>query len=123
MLSIALTKRGHEVAQLASAFGVMSAVAGGDIDLIILDLYMPLLSGRDSLELLAQDERTRRVPVVVFSAVEESVLTSLAAAHPRVRCLGKGHVRRLLSLVDEIADSVVRAQAELVEPRRAIRTP
>ncbi len=105
MLTIALTKRGHDVLQLPNAFGVMSAVAKGKIDLLILDLYMPLLSGRDSLDLLAKDERTRSVPVVLFSAVQDSVMSDVAAAHPRVRSIGKGSLRELLDVVDELASA------------------
>lgn len=103
MLATAFTKRGHDVVQLSSAFGIMSAVASGRIDLLILDLYMPLLSGRDSLDLLAQDQRTRSVPVILFSAVQESIMSDVAAAHPRVRLIPKQRVRELLDVVDDLA--------------------
>lgn len=103
MLTIAFTKRGHDVVQLSNAFGVMSAVASGGIDLLIIDLYMPLLSGRDSLDLLAQDERTRSVPIVIFSAVEDYVMSDVAVGHPRVQMVRKEKLRELLDVVDAMA--------------------
>jgi CheY-like chemotaxis protein len=38
-------------------------------DLILLDLLMPKVSGFDFLEQLRKDEKTRKTPVIVISAI------------------------------------------------------
>jgi CheY-like chemotaxis protein len=39
------------------------------VDLVILDLMMPMISGWDVLERMATDPRLERIPVIVVSAV------------------------------------------------------
>lgn len=38
-------------------------------DLIIIDLWMPEMNGQDAIELLRMNDHTRKIPVLVFSAV------------------------------------------------------
>ncbi|MES2353621.1 MAG: response regulator [Pseudomonadota bacterium] len=40
--------------------------------LVLLDLNMPRLTGFDVLERLRTDERTRRLPIVIFSSSDQS---------------------------------------------------
>ncbi|CCH55472.1 response regulator receiver protein [Fibrisoma limi BUZ 3] len=40
-------------------------------DLILLDLHMPILSGKEILQLLACDEQLRSIPVAVMSGSDE----------------------------------------------------
>jgi CheY-like chemotaxis protein len=39
------------------------------VDLVILDLMMPMISGWDVLDLMARDPRLAKIPVIVVSAV------------------------------------------------------
>jgi len=40
-------------------------------DIILMDLWMPTVSGEDAIDLLRSNEKTKHIPVVVFSAVNE----------------------------------------------------
>lgn len=40
-------------------------------DIILMDLWMPMISGEDAIDLLRNNEKTQHIPVVVFSAVNE----------------------------------------------------
>jgi CheY-like chemotaxis protein len=60
--------RGHTV--LFARDGVEAVLAAGSErpDIILLDVSMPRLDGRDALKALRADARTRDIPVLVISA-------------------------------------------------------
>ena len=39
-----------------------------DFDLVLLDLYMPVMDGFELLSIMQEDERLREIPVVIMSA-------------------------------------------------------
>lgn len=49
-------------------------------DFILLDLAMPMLSGKDVLEQLKTDPKTKNIPVAILSAVPRNTLTDEARA-------------------------------------------
>jgi len=63
-----LEAAGYEVvAALNGAWGIKEAVAQ-KFDLIILDMIMPAMSGLEVVEKLKADDKTKEIPIVVFSA-------------------------------------------------------
>lgn len=40
-------------------------------DIILMDLWMPHLGGEHAIELLRMNDKTRDIPVVIFSAINE----------------------------------------------------
>jgi DNA-binding response OmpR family regulator len=46
-------------------------VAQQAFDLVLLDIMMPQMSGYEVLERLKADERTRRLPVIMISAIDD----------------------------------------------------
>ena len=73
---------------------------------VILD-HMFHVGDRDVLEALAADARTRGVPVILHSAVDETVLHARAKLHPRCQVVPKtGHMRPLAEVLDALAPIV-----------------
>lgn len=99
---------GHTVEALGAAFGVSNRVAGRAagprIDLVILDVLLPGLSGAAALELLARDPLARKVPVILYSVMDRVALNTLAAVHPNCHAVQKdGRSRTLMNAVDSVA--------------------
>jgi len=50
------------------ALEVLAGAAEGDFDIVFVDLNMPRLGGVDLIKRMQQDERLKRIPVLVVSA-------------------------------------------------------
>lgn len=79
---IAVTRDGQEALEYLFCEGAYRDRDANRLpDVILLDLKLPKLDGIDVLRRLRADERTRRIPVVVFtsSSEEEDVIRSYAS--------------------------------------------
>jgi adenylate cyclase len=71
LLSRRLRREGHSVMAVESGASALGLVVTESFDLVLLDLMMPGLSGFEILCRLKSDERTRHVPVIMISALDE----------------------------------------------------
>ncbi len=70
-LSAILTKRGYEVRTAINGSLALNAAQKHPPDLILLDIMMPKMSGHEVCKRLKADERTRDIPVIFISALDE----------------------------------------------------
>lgn len=82
-----LERRGHSVEARPGALGLPSRV--GDWwrgapapDAIVLDMMMPTMSGDAALKLLARNKTSRKIPVVLYSAMDPSEGERVTVMHP-----------------------------------------
>jgi diguanylate cyclase (GGDEF)-like protein len=61
-----------EVAEATTGTEVLERVAGGDIDLVLLDVVMPGLDGFDVCRRLKNDPATAHIPVIFVTSLEDS---------------------------------------------------
>ena len=62
-----LSQEGYVVRQAADGLEALNEARSQHVDLILLDLIMPRMSGLEALEALKKDPRTKDIPVVVLS--------------------------------------------------------
>jgi adenylate cyclase len=84
LLARRLSRDGHRVELAADGAEALRAVGERTFDLVLLDLMMPDISGYEVLTRLKADERTRELPVIMISALNE--MDSI------VRCIEAGAV-------------------------------
>jgi len=82
LLSRRLQRQGHTVLQAEDGARALDLVEKEPLDLVLLDLMMPGISGYDVLTRLKRDPRFRDLPVIMISALSE--LDSI------VRCIEAG---------------------------------
>jgi adenylate cyclase len=82
LLSRRLSHDGHRVASVAGGLQALQALADDEFDLVLLDLMMPDINGFDVLVRMKADERMRRIPVIM--------ITALAETESAVRCIEAG---------------------------------
>ena len=72
VLASMLTKKGHEVRMAINGELALKSIWADPPDLILLDIMMPGLSGFDICEQLKADERTRHIPVIFISGMDDT---------------------------------------------------
>jgi len=71
MLSRRLARVGHRVQVVANGPDALALLQQQPIDLVLLDVLMPQMSGYEVLQRLTADEALREIPVVMISALDE----------------------------------------------------
>jgi adenylate cyclase len=71
MLSRRLARVGHRVQVVANGLDALALLRQQPIDLVLLDVLMPEMSGYEVLQRLTADEALREIPVVMISALDE----------------------------------------------------
>jgi two-component system cell cycle response regulator len=82
LLGRALTELGVEPVEAENGVRALEIMAETPVDVVLLDLLMPVLDGYATLERLRADDALRHIPVIVITAVDE--LDSV------VRCIEMG---------------------------------
>ncbi len=73
MTGIMLASSGHEVLTASDGETALEMVKNNEIDLVILDAVMPGMHGLDVCRTLKRDPKTRRIPIIIFSALGTGV--------------------------------------------------
>src|SRR5947207_4797643 len=71
MLSRRLARAGHRVQVVANGPDALTLLRQQPIDLVLLDVIMPQMSGYEVLQRLTAEEALREIPVVMISALDE----------------------------------------------------
>ena len=81
LIGIMLERGGFEVQKARDAKSALSILEDYPPDLIILDVMMPGMNGIDLCQLLRQQDRTRKTPVLILSARgdAESIIRGIEA--------------------------------------------
>jgi len=69
VLEAVLVPRGYEVAAAASGQEALASINCRKVDLVLLDVMMPGMSGYDVCKRIKEDERYRDIPVVMVTAL------------------------------------------------------
>ncbi len=71
LLRRGLVEQGVDVIEAEDGKQALDTLATEPVDVILLDLLMPVLDGYATLELIKADEGLRHLPVIVITAVED----------------------------------------------------
>lgn len=98
-----LERAGHSVAVHVGPFGATKAASQLGIDLILLDVFMPGLSGPQLLEVMRQNRSVAHAKVVFCSSMDPGPLQTLAQEHHADAFVPKSAERQeLLAVVTRV---------------------
>src|SRR2546425_9187560 len=72
MLARRLARKGYEIAVTESAHGLLERVKQDGIDLVLLDIEMPEVSGLDALKTLRESYSAIELPIIMVTAKNQS---------------------------------------------------
>lgn len=75
LIRMILESVGCEVVEAAHGAAALVRVQESPPDLVVTDLMMPVMSGRELVERLRDDPETASIPIVVISASSSSIAT------------------------------------------------
>jgi PAS domain S-box-containing protein len=82
LLEAYLSPQGYVIITAAGGDEALAKLSANQIDLVLLDVMMPRMSGIDVLKRLRADEKTRHIPVVM--------ITALSGAEDKVKAIEAG---------------------------------
>jgi CheY-like chemotaxis protein len=103
-----LEERGYEVAAAANLLEFQAELDQFQPEIILTDLMMPDISGKDIVRVLKQDFHTERIPIVLFSSKTDEELAEIAEQAGADGYLSKSNgIEKLGDMVDELVDSII----------------
>ena len=71
ILRAALKTEGHEVVEAADGREALDRLAEGGLDVVLLDIVMPVMDGYETLAAIKADPALAHVPVIIISGVDQ----------------------------------------------------
>jgi len=103
-----LEERGYQVATASNLLEFQQLIEKFAPDVILTDLMMPDISGKDIVRFLKQDFHTEMIPIVLFSSKTDDELAPIAEQAGADGFLSKSHgIDKLGDMVDELVDSIL----------------
>ena len=103
-----LEDRGYRVATAANLLEFQSQLDAFQPEIILTDLMMPDISGKDIVRVLKQDFHTEKIPIILFSSKPDDELGEIAEQAGADGFLSKSHgIDKLGDMVDEMVDSIL----------------
>ena len=103
-----LEDRGHAVAVASNLLEFQALLEQFQPEVILTDLMMPDISGKDIVRVLKQDFHPEKIPIILFSSRPDEELEPIAEAAGADGFLSKSHgIDKLGDLIDELVDSII----------------
>ncbi len=103
-----LEDRGYAVAVASNLIEFQGLLEKFQPEVILTDLMMPDISGKDIVRVLKQDFHTEKIPIILFSSRPDEELAPIAEAAGADGYLSKSHgIDKLGDLIDELVESII----------------
>ena len=103
-----LEERGYGVAIASNLLEFQTQLDAFQPEIILTDLMMPDISGKDIVRVLKQDFHTEKIPIILFSSKPDDELEQISEQAGADGFLSKSHgIEKLGDMVDEMVDSIL----------------
>lgn len=99
-LEAVLEDEGYRVVTAANGRQGLERLAETQVDIVLLDMMMPVMSGPAMLKAMAEDPGLRRIPAIILSSLPEATI--------RAQADGVAGILRKPYTADEVLSAVAR---------------
>jgi class 3 adenylate cyclase/CheY-like chemotaxis protein len=71
LLTRRLVKDGHDIREAVNGVEALRVLRSVDVDLVLLDINMPEMSGTEVLDTMKSDPELRHIPVIMITAIDD----------------------------------------------------
>src|SRR5207244_820094 len=102
MIKIMLENEGYEVRLMSSGKAIKKKVLEYQPQLILIDIWMPGIGGKEAIGLLKKDPETKNIPLFIISALHESEINQIVKKVGADGCLPKPfNISDLLAIIEK----------------------
>ena len=112
-IKLNLKKKGYKVFELENGTKAVKLAKKKKIDIILLDIMMPVMNGFETIKVLKQEEETKDIPIIVLSAISDSGAIADAIRLGADNYFVKPFSMKDLDEIDKILDKKEESKAEL----------
>ena len=106
LVEMVLKKAGYQVIIANDARTALTIMGEGSIDLVVLDINMPMLDGINMLKIMRRQSETRFIPVIMLTALSDSETTMACLRNGACGYITKPFDKR--GLLHQIDNCIVR---------------
>lgn len=77
MIKIMLESRGYQAEVFSSGKAIQKRVKQVQPNLILIDIWMPGIDGKEAIKLLKKDPQTSKTPIIIISALHKNEILKI----------------------------------------------
>ena len=99
LLNVLLQKQGYDVIEAENGMEGLNIIKNEPIDMVLLDIIMPVMDGIDLLKLLKQDDAHKNIPVAILTTddTRKNEALNLGAAAVLIKPIKEPELLEVLS--------------------------
>ena len=99
LLNVLLKKNGYETVEAENGMEALTIIKQDHIDMVLLDVFMPIMDGIDLLKVLKQDENLKNIPVAILTTddTKKTEALNLGACEVLIKPIKEDQLKNLLA--------------------------
>jgi len=77
LVNVLVKKMGYNTIEAENGMEALNIIKEGSIDMVLLDIFMPVMNGIDLLKILKKDDNLKNIPVAVLTTDDTKKVEAL----------------------------------------------
>jgi len=98
LLKVLLKKNGYETIEAQNGMEALTLIKQEPVDMVLLDVFMPIMDGIDFLKIIKQDDSLKNIPVAILTTddTKKTEALKLGACEVLIKPIKEEQLKNLL---------------------------